>query len=48
MKVKSRSVHYEAIFISQIVTEADGSLKFKLVEEFVDSKSYELELDGIA
>ena len=48
MKVKSGPANYESIWISHIVTEADGSLKIKLVEEFVDSKSHELEADGAA
>jgi len=30
---------YEAITITQVVTDADGSLKIKQIEEFVDSDS---------
>ena len=29
----------ETIFIGHIVTDEDGSLKFKRVEEFIDSKA---------
>ena len=31
---------YEAINILHIVTDEDGSLKIKKIEEFIDSKSY--------
>lgn len=31
---------YEAIIIAHIVTDEDGSLKIKQIEEFVDSKSF--------
>jgi hypothetical protein len=30
----------ESIFIGNIVTDEDGSLKIKQIEEFTDSKSY--------
>jgi hypothetical protein len=30
----------ESIFIGHIVTDEDGSLKLKQVEEFTDSKTY--------
>jgi hypothetical protein len=30
----------ESIFIGHIVTDEDGSLKIKQVEEFTDSKTY--------
>lgn len=30
----------ESIMIGQIVTDEDGSLKIKRIEEFTDSKSY--------
>ena len=35
----------ESIFIGHIVTDQDGSLKIKQMEEFTDSKAY---LGGIA
>ena len=31
---------YEAIYIVHFVTDDDGSLKFKQVDEFMDSKVY--------
>jgi len=31
---------YEAISIMHIVTDEDGSLKIKKIEEFLDSKTY--------
>jgi len=34
----------EAITIAHIVTDQDGSLKIKKIEDFIDSKSY---LDGV-
>ena len=30
----------ESIMVGQIVTDEDGSLKIKRIEEFTDSKSY--------
>lgn len=30
----------ESIFIGHIVTDEDGSLKIKQIEEFTDSKAY--------
>ena len=37
-------MYHEAIFITQVVTDEDGSLKIKQIEEFTDSKA---ELDFI-
>ena len=38
----------ESIFIKHIVTDEDGSLKIKLVEEFTDSKTYLDALEAVA
>jgi hypothetical protein len=37
-------MNHEAIFITHVVTDEDGSLKIKQIEEFTDSKA---ELDFI-
>jgi len=31
---------YEAITIAHVVTDEDGSLKIKKIEEFIDSKTF--------
>ena len=48
MKTPIGEMTRESIFIKHIVTDEDGSLKIKLVEEFTDSKAYLDAIEAVA